>query len=48
MLRRVAGDTSTLHGTAPADMRIGEATIPLEDNRYREEKDRSSYGEECD
>jgi len=43
-----AGEAPTLHGSATADMRIGEATVSLEDNRYREEKDRSPYGEECD
>ena len=48
VLGGVAGDAPTLHGSATADMRIGEATVSLEDNRYREEKDRSPYGEECD
>ena len=48
VLGGVAGDAPTLHGSATADMRIREATIPLEDNRYREEKDRSPYDEECD
>ena len=48
VLGGMAGDAPTLHGSATADMRIGEATVSLEDNRYREEKDRSPYGEECD